>query len=172
MPRSFRWLLAITLLVAAAWYIVTPRRAYNDFQIALLTGSESGLRATVDFPALRDNLKRDLAPAFERAGGRLGASVGGLLMEQAINTVLTPMGLAQLVNGFGSVRRSAADVSDTSWDVVTRYRYKSPSRVEVEIRPAGDPDATAGVLTFTRSAFSWRLTRISSDRLMSAGSRP
>jgi hypothetical protein len=172
MPRSFRWLLALTLLVAAAWYVITPRRAYDDFRVALLTGSESGLQATVDFPAVRDNLKRDLAPALDRAGGRLGATVGGVLMEQAVNSVLTPTGLSQLVTGFGSIRRSAVDVSDTPGDVVTTYRYKSPSRVEVEIRPAGDPDATAGVLTFTRSALSWRLTRISSDRLMTDGNRP
>jgi len=172
MPRSLRWLLAVTLLVAAVWYVVTPRRAYDDFRIALLTGSESGLQATVDFPVLRDNLKRDLAPALERAGGGLGATVGGVLLEQAVNSVLTPMGLAQLVTGFGTVRRSADDVSDTPSDIVTTYRYRSPSRVDVEIRPAGDPEATAGVLTFTRSALSWRLTRISSDRLRSAGSRP
>ena len=93
-------------------------------------------------------------------------------MEQAVNSVLTPTGLSQLVTGFGSVRRSAADVSETLGDVVTTYRYRSPSRVEVELRPAGDPDATAGVLTFTRSALSWRLTRLSSDRLMTDGNRP
>ncbi len=172
MPRSFRWLLALTLLVAAVWFVVTPRRAYNDFRVALLTGSESGLQATVDFPRLRDNLKRDLAPALERVGGGIGTTVGGLLLEQAVNSVLTPTGLSQVVTGFGTIRRSAAEVSDTPGDVVTTYRYKSPSRVDVEVRPAGDPDATAGILTFSRSALSWRLTRITSDRLMSAGSRP
>jgi hypothetical protein len=172
MPRSFRWLLALTLLVAVAWYIITPRRAYDDFRLALLTGSESGLQATVDFPAVRDNLKRDIAPALDRATGKIGGAALGVLLEQAVNSVLTPSGLAQLVTGFGTVRRSAAEVSDTPGDVVTSYRYKSPSRVDVMIRPAGDPDVTAGVLTFTRSALSWRLTRISSDRLMSAGSRP
>jgi hypothetical protein len=172
MPRSFRWLLALTLLVATAWYIVTPRRAYDAFRMALLTGSESGLAATVDFPVLRDNLKRDLAPAIERVAGGMGATVGGVLVEQAVNSVLTPTGLTQLVTGFGVARRSATDVSDTPENVVTSFRYKSPSRVDVRIRSAESTDANAGVLTFTRSALTWRLTRITSDRLMSAGSRP
>lgn len=172
MPRSFRWLLLITLAVTVVWYVVTPRRTYDAFQMALLTGSESGLQATVDFPVLRDNLKRDLAPAVERAGGRLGATVGNILLEQAVNAVLTPTGLAQLVTGFGSVRRSAVDVSENPPEVVTTFRYKSPSRVDVRIRSAADSDAASGVLTFTRSALTWRLTRISSDRLMSAGSPP
>jgi hypothetical protein len=63
-------------------------------------------------------------------------------------------------------------VSDTPENVVTSFRYKSPSRVDVRIRSAESTDANAGVLTFTRSALTWRLTRITSDRLMSAGSRP
>ncbi len=170
MSRSFRWLLLCTLVVAGLWYHQAPRRTHDRFLTALLTGSESELTATVDFPALRDNLKADLAPALARAGGAMGARVGGIILEQAVNSVLTPSGLAQLVTGFGMRRRQADEVQSVEDRTVTTYRYRSPARVDVRMRSSADPESAAGILTYTRSGLRWRLTRITSDALTGSGS--
>lgn len=168
MSRPLRWLLLCTLLVAGVWYHQAPRRTHDRFLTALLTGSESELAATVDFPAVRDNLKADLTPALDRAG-RAGAQLGGFVLEQAVNAVLTPQGLAQLVTGFGMRRRQADDVQVSDERTVTTYRYRSPSQVDVRIRSAADPESAAGILTYSRSGLRWRLTRLTSDAL--TGSR-
>ncbi|MDX2207455.1 MAG: DUF2939 domain-containing protein [Gemmatimonadales bacterium] len=170
MFRSFRWLLLVTVLVLGAWYVVAPRRTYERFLQALLTGSEAELVATVDFPRVRDNLKQDIAPALERAAGGVGAALGGVFVEQAVNSVLTPTGLAQLVNGFGSMRARRNEAPPKDARTITSFRYRSPSRVEVRITSSADPDANAGILTFSRTAFTWRLTRITSDALTGAES--
>lgn len=168
MSRPFRWLLLFAVLIIGAWYVVAPRRAYDRFLRALLTGSEAELVATVDFPRVRDNLKQDLAPALERAAGGVGAALGGVFVEQAVNSVLTPTGLAQLVNGFGSLRTRRNEAPAEDARTVTSFRYRSPSRVEVRIRSSTDPASGAGILTFSRTALSWRLTRITSDALTGA----
>lgn len=169
MSRSFRWLVLLAVLIMGAWYVMAPRRSYQRFLQALLTGSEAELVATVDFPLVRDNLKRDLAPALERAAGRGGAVFGGVLVEQAVNSVLTPTGLAQLVNGFGSLRTRRDEAPDPDARTVTSFRYRSPSRVDVRIRSSADPASGAGILTFSRTGLTWRLTRITSDALTGAG---
>jgi len=82
-----------------------------------------------------------------------------VILDPLVDIMVTPDGMAQLVNSFGT-----RDVA-TPQETVVDYRYRSPSRVDVHIRSSIDPEEAAGIFTFERSGTAWRLVRIWSDRL-------
>jgi len=53
-------LIAVLLIAASAWAFVSPRLAAKQFRDAVQTGDEDGLRAVMDFPAVREHLRADL----------------------------------------------------------------------------------------------------------------
>lgn len=174
MRHPIRWLLLVTLLLTGFWFYRAPRRAWDRFNRALLTGQEAELTATIDFPQVRDHLKEDLRTAIghSSSGASLPAAVIGALAEQVVSLVVTPQGLSQLVTEFGTRRPSA----DTNGGIATAsevdFRYRGVSRVDVALRSGTDAEPADGLFTFTRSGLSWRLTRVWSDRLNPTGASP
>lgn len=172
MARSsspLRWLLVLLVLLAGAWFWVAPHRAYDRLMRAIAFGSREELAVVVDFPAVREQLHTDLAAAMTRRGQRgLGEAVVSTILDQALDAVLTPSGLSNIVTGFGTrtPNGALADTVEARTDV--SFHYRSLSRVDVHIRPRGEPDAQSGILTFTRDGVRWRLTRIWSERLLNA----
>jgi hypothetical protein len=163
------WLILAALGLSVVWYVVTPRRAWERFNRALVTGSESGLEAVIDYPILRDNLKRDLRGAIDvstqvRAGLPAG-DLAGLLIDPMVDAAVTPGGLARLLTGFGMRRDAGAAGEGIFSRAETRFRYRPPSRVDVRVYPEGGSPDDGGIFTFHRSGTTWRLVRIWSDRL-------
>lgn len=165
-----RWLLVLAVALVAVWYWIAPHRAYDRLLRAVAFGSQPELEATVDFAAVREHLHTDLSAAMTRRSGRgLGQAMVSAVLDQAVDAVLTPAGLSNIVTGFGTraADGSLADTVEARTDV--SFHYRSLSRVDVHIRPAGEPDDRSGILTFTRDGVRWRLTRIWSERLLNAG---
>lgn len=161
------WLLLLLVVLVATWFWVAPHRAYDRLLQAVAFGSEPGLAASIDFPVVRAHLKDDIAAAVaRRSRSRIGGAVTAAFLDQAVDATLTPSGLADLITAFGTrtPRRGAADTLVAGTDVT--FRYQSLSRVDIHVRPEGDSDANAGILTLTREGTSWRLTRIWSEQLL------
>jgi len=160
------WLVLAALTLSVVWYLVTPRRAWERFNRALAIGSEAELEAAINYPILRDNLKRDLRGAIDlRTKVPLPAGdLAGILIDPMVDAAITPAGLARLVTGFG-VRRVAGAEMDPFGRAVTRFRYRPPSRVDVRVWPEGSSPADGGIFTFQRSGLTWRLVRVWSDRI-------
>ena len=156
-----RYVILIALMLVGAWYWFTPRRAWDRFLQSIAMGDAETLDRVVDFAKVRANLKSDLSAALtERTGrNRIAVGLGGMMIDPMIDMLVQPEGLAELVNSF-SVRGT-----DATQKTVVSYRYHSPSRVDVRIRSSVDPESAAGIFTFERSALSWRLVRVWSERL-------
>jgi hypothetical protein len=159
-------LLVLAALLSAAWYLWTPRRTWDRFLTAVVMADPGRLQETVDFPMLRANLQDDIERSLvAKSGSGLGANLASGLVNQMVNVAVTPRGISQLITGFGTRTPRPGDVDSVAQRTATSFRYRSPSRVEVHIRPEGDDEAVAGVVTLRRTGFTWRVTRISSDRL-------
>ena len=172
MARSLRWTLLIVLVLTGVWYYLAPRRAYDRFLQAVAFGNEAELEATVDFPLLRMNLREDLRKGIEaRARSGLGATVATAMLGGLVDAAVTPEGLSQIVTQFGT-RLPGPDAADSlTGTAVTSYRYRAPSQVDVVLYPAGKTADDGGVLTFTRSGLTWKLTRAWSPRQTNGSGR-
>ncbi len=164
MPRTssrITWIAITAAVVVCAWFWFSPRRAWDDFVGALALADGPTLNRVVDFSQVRENLKTDLRNAVaQRAPTGLAAPpLGGVILDPLVDILVTPDGMAQLVNSFGT--REVA----TEQKTVVDYRYRSPSQVDVHIRSSIDPEEAAGIFTFERSGTVWRLVRVWSDRL-------
>lgn len=156
--RRLFWFLALLLVAVGAWMWITPRRTYDRFLRAVAFGDRADLEATVDFPVLRDNLRRDLRSRLAAGPARIAGEVAASLLGTMVDAAVTPEGLSSIVTGFGT---APGGVSPDSLHrrTTTSFRYRSLSRVDVRIRPAGDERDGGGVLSFERTGLRWRLVR-------------
>lgn len=172
MARRFRllpWLAILILLLAqiGLWFWVTPHRAYDRLMRAIAFGSESELAETVDLPVLRQNFSDDIRravtgqPQFHLRGEEVET-----FLTASVDAVVTPRGLAELINGFSASTPSAGSADTLPVGTVVSFHYQSVSRVDVRIRAADASESSAGILTFTRTGVAWRLTRVWSEQLL------
>ncbi len=171
MGRPFRWLLLGAVFLAGIWYVYTPRRAWDRFLRGVVFAQEGDLQATVDFPTLRDHLRRDLRAGLAHQSS-MPATAMGPVVDQLVGQVMTPRGFASVVTAFGMRIPGAADRDTFDARTVTSFRYRGPSTVDVRIRAASADPSDAGVFTFTRQGIQWRLTRIWGSRLTRLGDSP
>ena len=101
-------MLAFGLLVAGAvaWEWTAPRRTVESLREAAVQGDTAELRDLVDFEAVRENLRTDAADrlsslADDDPGGlaSLGLAMSDALVEQALDALVTPAGVAALARG-------------------------------------------------------------------------
>jgi hypothetical protein len=164
-----RWLLALgaVLLVAAGgWYWVSPTIALHALAVSAQAGDRDALTQEVDFPAVRDSLKSQVSAgvlgghAQDRPTGlaALGALFVGALANTAIDAVVTPDGIRELVAA-GKVRRPG-EAADDDPDARTQWVIARDGFDRFTARPVRSGDDRPPVLVFGRSGLSWRLTAI------------
>ncbi len=183
-----KWLLLAALVVLAllGYVAAGPYLTMRAIRGALQQQDAEALARQVDFPALRTSLQAQLIDAMVRKAGpelqasTLGAfalTLGTAVVNNAVETMVTPTGLAGVING----RRVWNDtVDDFQRPAVTpdgepiaapaplrdaAYRYESPSRFTATVRTeTGDPV----VLVLHRDGLRWRLA----DIRLPLGSQP
>jgi hypothetical protein len=162
-------LLALVLGITA--YVASgPYFAVRAIRAAVRDNDAAALAEQVDFPALRGSLKAQLQDRLVRSAGEdmqasavgaLGLSIAGRVIDGAVDTMVTPLGIGALMQGrvLASRFEDSIDPVDSEGarapkqDVV--YRYESPSRVTATLRTqAGTPV----VMVLTRHGVSWRLS--------------
>lgn len=170
-----KWLaLPIVLLVLLAGYIAAgPFLTVNAIREAVETRNTARLSRHVDFPALRGSIKLQVDDYLaSRSGadvqlslfGAIGLRIASGMAGSAVDTMVTPAGLAAMMGGQTLWKRiSGRDVSadsdatppDALEDPV--YRFESTSRFTATvIDDAGEP------VTFvlTRQGLSWKLSDV------------
>jgi hypothetical protein len=149
------WLVATTVVVAVAWFIVTPRRAWQNFLRALAQDDTAAISAVVDYPAIRERAATDFAVALAqqpKGPQEMPANVRDALIQQMVS----PPGLLQLVTSFNGPA-SNGEIARTA------FRYHGISRVDVLL---GNPaSGDAGLFTFERHGMRWQLIRATSQRI-------
>jgi hypothetical protein len=112
-------LAALVVLAAVAWYLLSPFQAFAALAEAGRTGDRDKLEAMVDFPAVRDSLKAQLADRLTHAistdraladgpFGALGALLGPTVVDSVVDAAVTPDGVAAII------RSGRAPLSDVS----------------------------------------------------------
>lgn len=165
------WIIAIgaAFVLFALVYGASPYVAVRGFLAAAKQGDAEKLRGSVDFPAVRADLKPQLSAAvatrMEHDPAMRGNPLAGLgkilmpsILDRMIDSVVTPEGIAALVRA-GKVGHTDADSPGPQRvDYVFHYIARDHFGVTLRRRSAaGDPVT----LTFERRGlFTWRLVRI------------
>lgn len=169
-------LVTLVLLALAGWIAAGPYLAIRGIQKAMEARDVSGLERHVDYPTLRGNLRARLEDRIAReigkrygaqgGGGMLGG-VAGMLSDSAVDAMVSPVGIAVLLQGHALKQRATGNVDpeggataapipyDPMKDAHTRF--ESPSRFVATVDSAeGRPID----FIFERQGLRWRLTDI------------
>jgi hypothetical protein len=155
MKRLPAILLALALLLFAGAYFGSPALALYQLKEAARAHDTDRLEALIDFPAVRENLKRQLdsevakaARAAENGGwapleiiGRLGALWG----DRKIRKMVEPGGLEQMLAN-GELRPA--------------FSYLTLDRVRVTLKRPGERDLPIALIMDRRGLFGWQVVKI------------
>ena len=155
-----RWLFVIVLvvIVAAIAYFGSPYWTAYQMQQAAEAGDSAALAEHVDFERVRESLKpqardRVAAEVDARAGDDdavrlLGGLVGGAVADRAIETYVTPDGLARIMASAGAEGGGDSDVS---------LGYRSLDRFGI-VLTAEQGDTTELILE--RDGLDWQVVEV------------
>jgi hypothetical protein len=172
-------LLALAAAALAGVYAASPVLAFHDLQKAARAGDRDRLEALIDFPAVREDLKRQVDAGLVKlarkssgvgfwpleALGVVGSAVG----DRAIDKLVTPEAIALMAaqgeRPGGKRSKEAKGDADSAPPApadkpVVRYAYLTPDAFRVSIAPAGHPDLPVGLILQRRGLFAWRVVAI------------
>lgn len=164
-------LLVVVALIAAYWHW-SPYLAMRDLRAAALAGDGDKVAEYVDFTSLQASLKAQLrlkandAMASSRpdgggasAGAALGAALGAAMVDRAIEALVTPQAVRQMV-ARGGVKKTGGDGQGEG----ARWAYVRPALGTVIAYPEQQADLSPQArdrFVFKRSGFAdWKLTEI------------
>lgn len=174
-----KWLVSGVLLAVVlglcAYVVAGPYLALHGIRTALAEQDTAKLERHVDFPALRVNLRAQVEDYLARKAGAevssnlFGAaalSIANQVLGRGVDTLVTPMGIAAILQGRATWKRAVGDTigGDTYAPAVpaeplkdAEHHYESLSRFTATVHDAdGDPV----ILVITRQGLRWRLTDI------------
>ncbi len=169
--------IVIVLLALAGWIAAGPYMAIHGIRQAIETQDIQRLERHVDYPMLRANVKaqiedriaREIGRRFlgnETAGG-MASNVAGMLSDNAVDAMVSPAGIAVLLQGRALVERARGNVDPKGgltagpapYDPLkgAKTRFVSPSRFIATVQSA---DGQPVDFVFERQGLRWRLTDI------------
>jgi hypothetical protein len=169
--RRTGWAALVCAGVLLVAYGASPYVSFWRFTVALRSGDSAALNARVDFPAVRESLKSQLAAYFtpEKTGenriknkrlARLVTALRPTLIDTLVDVYVTPDGLAALIANPNVVRNMHAPQAPQQspafkgidWSNV-RYAFFTSPRVFVVERE--------GIkLRFRFTGLGWRLNKV------------
>ncbi len=178
MSKGLGVLIALVLIAVGAVYAASPLYAFHQLKAAAESGDRERLEAMVDFPAVREDLKRQvdskatkLARRAQGVGypiaavlGALGAAIG----DRTIDRLVTPEAISAMVQ-YGETPRerhkdaagkAGSDDPDGPHGTRVRGAYLSPDRFRFRVSPAAEPDHGIDLIMERHGLFSWRLEAI------------
>jgi hypothetical protein len=96
--RVIRWV-ALICIVLLLLYGVSPYVSFWRFTVALRSGDTAAINARVDFPAVRESLKKQLVARLSSVaiGHKRLANLGPTWIDVLVDAYATPEGLAILI---------------------------------------------------------------------------
>jgi len=180
MTRSpVRIVVALGILGLLAWIAAAPYLTVNAMRHAAERGDAAALASHIDFPALRANLKSQLADAMRRklgdgSGGwrDLGANLLASTSSPWVDALASETSIATLFAGRDALS-SPADATSPDGDAPApahggiatgdwhlRMGYRNLSTFTVDCDLGGDPDKPATLVFERRNLVQWKLTAI------------
>jgi Protein of unknown function (DUF2939) len=129
-----------------------------------------GIASHVDFPALRTSVKTNMQEIVtkETSGQQnpllniLGSVVNGFVLDPVVDTVVTPEGVAALLEGqrlqLGGNDKEA-QFSEKAANVDVQAEYESFNQFAVSVKPKGE-DTTPVTLLLSRDGLSWKVSGV------------
>lgn len=167
--------LAAVVLVAAAWGLA-PIFAGQALIRAAKAGDAAKLEQLVDFPALRTSLKDELNqeliarmgrdPRVAESGlGGLGLMLAPMILSGAVDTVVTPEVLAEMVTTAEApdpTRRDTPEPADerSDKDIHQAWGYRDLNHFAVTLTDRDQPDQHLALILERRGLFTWKLAAV------------
>ncbi|MDR6513410.1 hypothetical protein J2792_004304 [Novosphingobium capsulatum] len=170
MRKTSVLVLALVVVGFVLAYFGSPYLAAHDLREALKAGDADRIEADVDISAVKDSLKSQLSAALMRkmqsdpdtkgnAFAALGALIVPAIIDKAIDTYVTPDGLAAIMKGQkpggtqdNSTKNAVNYTSDEDYIGFDRFRVNNEDKQSRRKGPS---------LVFERRGmFSWKLIKI------------
>jgi hypothetical protein len=163
---------AVFLLVAV--YLASPLLGYYRMQSAARGGDQDALEATIDFPAVRENLKSQLNAGFaahmqsdaklkDNPFAGLGMMLATAVIGKLVDSYLTPEAISMMV-----LKAKAPDPSKPAGaleraretKIDTHYSYINLDRFRVTAVDPKNSDKPLSFVMERRGFMTWKLIRI------------
>ncbi len=167
--------LAAVAAFALAW-AVSPILAARALIRAAKAGDERGIEQRVDFPSLRGSLKDELNdelvdrmrrdPRVVESGlGGLGMMLAPMLLSGAVDTLVTPAVVANMVTTAEApdpTRPGDPDPADQrdGNDIHQSWGYRSLNAFAVTLTDRDRPDDHLALILERRGLFDWKLAAV------------
>ena len=175
--KKWIWVAAAVLAALLAYAAVGPYLTVNAIREALKAEDPRALARQVDFPALRASLKAQLGDRLVREAGpevqaspfgAIGLALANGLVGGIVDAMVTPVGLAAImegrrtwrrVDGFGALPSESPPADAEPGEPLhgAVYRYESPSRFTATVQ---DESGRPVVFVLTRDGLDWNLSDI------------
>ena len=162
---------AAAIVVLVGYVAVGPFITIHQLKSAIERQDPEALASTVDFPTLRENLKEQLNAFFvsnaaielkDNPFGALGALFASKLAESAVDALVTPPGLANLMAGRpkqAQPEQHAQQSSVRAPELLRNARYTYDGMNKFSARVSAEQGQEIRFV-FTRHALSWKLSNI------------
>jgi hypothetical protein len=160
---------AILVVLALAAYVVSPFFYVSSLKSAFLAGDSTKLANLVDFPALRDSLKEQVATILTQQTkessdsnqspfAALTAFVGPAFLNRAVDMYCTPDAIADFVKKNSQAQRKTQSFikipgpSDLDWSKLKNFSFTGPASFRI---------GTNHITLFARlEGFGWKVYRL------------
>lgn len=160
-------MIALAIVLFAAAYFGSPYYAAKRFKDAAMSADADRLDESVDFPAVRENLKSQLSAAMMRTlqndtsmknnpFAALGMMMAPAIIDKAVDAYITPEGISALVKGKKPGEPRSTEVSR---DIKFTYEWVSLDRFRVRTQNENTRQEGPAVLFERRGLFTWKLIR-------------
>ena len=130
---------ALICVVVLLVYGASPYFSVWRFMVALRSGDTAAISARVDFPAVRESLKKQLIARFSHAGTghKRWSKLGPTLIDALVDAYATPDGLAMLIANPSALRdlqlpQQAPTVKGVNWSRLRYAFFTSPRTFVVD----------------------------------------
>lgn len=147
--------------IGFGWYFGSPYWTLKQIHSAAEARDGDRLAAYVDFPALRDSLKAELAAAAmaqasqdEEGFGVAGAAIGTAFAGAMVDQMVTESGLREMMRQ--EDRRGPAAIEDFDMESIEIERVGlSEFRLTSK-----DPEMKGGAVVFLREGLAWKVAGV------------
>ena len=147
---------AFICIVVLLLYGASPYFSFWRFTVALRSGDTAAISARVDFPAVRESLKKQLIARFSHpgTGHKRWSKLGPTLIDALVDAYATPEGLAMLIANPSALKdlklpQQAPTGKGLNWSKLRYAFFTSPRTFVV--------DREGIKLRFQFTGLRWRL---------------